>query len=87
MSVIHKPRGKMIVADDKMLEMLQEEGTNVDPDYIFVTHSKADEDAKYLVAKVKEMHPEAKVVETNTNAIVSTHCGPGTIGILWMNKE
>lgn len=86
MTVLHKPRGKMIVALDKLLEMLQEDGDNVDPDMIFITHSKADESAKYLVPKVKAMHPEANVMETVAGCIVSCHCGPGTIGILWANK-
>ena len=87
MSVLHKPRGNMKVALDKLLEMLQEEHDNVDPDVIFVTHSMADEEAAYLLPKVKEMHPEARVIETHANSVVSTHCGPGTIGILWLAKE
>lgn len=87
MGVYAKPRGKMVVALDKMLEMLKEEGSNVDPDMIFVTHSMADEAAKYLLPKVKEMHPEANVMETFAGCIVSSHCGPGTIGILWISKE
>ena len=87
MSVLHKPRGKMVIALDKQLEMLQEAGSNVDPDAIFVTHSIAPEEAKYLLPKIKAMHPEARVIETRANSIVSTHCGPGTIGILWLSKE
>ena len=87
MSVYGKPRGKMVIALDFLLDMLKEAGNNVDPDCIFVTHSKADEEAEYLLPKVKEMHPEAKVMETKAGCIISTHCGPGTIGILWINKE
>jgi len=87
MSVGAKPRGKMEVACDKLLEMLEAEGNNVDPEMIFVTHSEADELAKYLLPKVKEMHPEATVKETYAGCVVSTHCGKNTIGILWINKQ
>jgi len=87
MVVAHKPRGKMVVGLDKLLEMLDEDKGHVDLDHIFVTHSEGDEYAKYLLPKVKERYPDVDVIESRAGSIVSTHCGPGTIGILWIYKD
>ena len=60
---------------------------NVDLDTVFVTHSEADSSCEYLMEKVKEVLPEANVVEAKAGCIISTHCGPGTIGVLYILKH
>lgn len=87
LKVAGKPRGKMTVGLNQMLDMLKAEGNNVDEDIIFVTHSIAPESAKYLLPLVKEAYPNARVVETNAGAIISSHCGKGTIGIIYALKH
>ena len=54
---------------------------------ISVTHSAADPEAKFLNDKVAEIIPEANIVTTEAGAVISCHCGPGTIGILYIEKE
>jgi len=87
MSVGAKPRGKMINCISSLIDMLKEDLGNIDEDFVFVTHSIADEEAAILVPQVKTLCPGMRVEETRAGGIISTHCGPGTIGILWINKE
>ena len=87
MSVGKMPHGKMKVALDAMLKMIEDDKDNVDLDNIIITHSKADSYADYLLPKVKEMFKEANVFLTNAGCVISSHCGKGTIGILYMLKK
>ena len=82
MSVAGKPRGKIEACLDKLVEMVIEDKENIDPEMVFITHSEADSSCAYLMEKVKEVLPEANVVEAKAGCIISTHCGPGTIGLI-----
>ena len=81
MDVQAKPIGKIKVALDRMLKQLISDKDRLDKDHIIVTHSMADESAKYLIAKIKE---EFKDYSTIAGGVIASHCGPGTIGILYM---
>lgn len=89
MTVGKKPLGKMKIALDNMYNMLKEDKDkdNVDPEFIFVTDSIAEESKEYLLPKVKELFPNTLVLHTTAGATVASHCGPGTIGILYICKE
>ncbi|MCR5112769.1 MAG: DegV family protein [Acholeplasmatales bacterium] len=89
MSVGRKPIGKMKVALNSMLKLLIEdkEKDNVREDVIFVTHSIAVESCAYLLPEVKKLYPNARVIETVAGGVIASHCGPGTIGILYICKE
>lgn len=82
-----KPRGKVIVGIDKMLEMLEEDKDNVDTDLITITHSKADQYVSYTKERIEQIIPGVRVMVTNAGAIVSSHCGPGTLGIFYSLKK
>lgn len=87
MEVGAKPRGKVIVGIDKMLEMLEADKDNVDKELIFITHSKAYEYVTYTKEKIEKIIPNAKVIVTEAGAIVSTHCGPNTLGIFYLLEK
>lgn len=54
--------------------------------YVFVTHTSARPE---VVAKVKEevlaVYPDANIIETLAGATVTSHCGKGTLGVLYFN--
>lgn len=85
MDVDAKTRGKR-KALDYMLNDIIENKDNVDQDYIMVTHTYADDEAKELQTKIKEVFPNAKVEITDAGCVISSHCGKGTIGILYIKK-
>ena len=87
LGVFAKPRGKMKVVLEKMLEILIEAGDSVDDSCIFVTHSIAPESCEYLLRRVREIRPNANIIETKAGCVISTHCGPGTIGVLFTIKH
>ncbi|MCR5350423.1 MAG: DegV family protein [Acholeplasmatales bacterium] len=89
MTVGKKPIGKMKVSLDAMYNMLKDdiEKNNVDLEFIFVTDSIAEESKAYLLPKVKELCPNTEVIHTTAGGVIASHCGPGTIGILYICKE
>lgn len=88
MSVAEKVRGRWEHALDRMLEVQMGHPEKVEPVRISITHSAAPaEDVEYLCRKVKEAVPQAEVVSTLAGAVISSHCGQGTIGILYVEKE
>lgn len=61
--------------------------TDIDPSRIFITHSYCTEEVVALVREEVEkyMHFD-EVVETTAGCTVSCHCGPNTLGILFVRK-
>lgn len=86
MYVHKKPRGKFHSAIDVMIEEAIADIPNMDTDYIMVTHSLGDEYAPYIIEKLKE-HTNIPIMETFAGCVISSHCGKGTIGILYILKE
>ena len=70
-----------------MLDCLEADKDNVDEDMITVTHCLADEDAKYLMEKIPSIVDHKNIFETQAGCVISTHCGPRTIGILYILKK
>ena len=87
MSVIRKPIGKMKKALDEMIKQIVKDKDRLDPEFVIVTHSLADESCKYIMERLKEELPEANLLETRAGCVISSHCGRGTIGILYMLKR
>ena len=87
MSVGKKYRGKL----DKVLEQYVEETLskydNIDDERIFITHSGIDKSYAELVRKtIEKVHPFKEYHETIASCTISCHCGPNTLGILFMTK-
>lgn len=59
------------------------------PDFtrIFVTHTYADEEVVEAVKqRIREVYPQFKeIYETKAGCTVTSHCGKGTLGILYIN--
>ena len=61
---------------------------NIDPDFVFVTHPDTHKDAIYLMDELKKRDVQIdNLVETNASSVIAAHCGPRTIGILYIVKE
>ena len=86
MIVYKKPIGKMTNALNKLIEIFLEDKDNADLSRVMVTHSLGDESAAYLKEKLSEYVDPKNIIETHAGATISTHCGRGTIGILYALK-
>lgn len=80
-----KLMGKRQKALDTMLNSVIKEKDIIDPSRVMVTHSISD-DAEYLKSELSK-HIEAKeIIETQAGCVIASHCGPNTIGILYIEK-
>lgn len=83
-----KYRGKM----DKVLVEYVNDLTpalkNAKPDRVFITHSGCDEEIITLVKQqLTEMNYFKEILITRAGSVVTSHCGPGTLGVLFIEKE
>ena len=55
------------------------------PDRVFITHSGCDRQIVESVRSYLEgLHHFDEILETRAGAVVSSHCGPGTLGVLFI---
>lgn len=86
MGVGKKPFGKYARCLDKYIAEIKENYTNPDKTRCFVTHTKMEDGlAQKVVDEVKSWGIFDEVLETTAGCTVTTHCGAGTIGILFIN--
>ncbi len=83
-----KYKGKMSVLIKQYVADLKELYPNYDKSRCFVTHSSAD---KELVDAAKEAVKETfafdEMIETVAGSIVTSHCGKGTLGVLFVYEK
>lgn len=83
-----KYRGKMDSVIINYVKEMTPELMNAKPDRVFITHSGCD---KALVNSVRN-YLEAtgrfkEILETRAGGVISSHCGPGTLGVLFIGQE
>lgn len=84
MTVAEKPHGKKIKGLEALLRFLERDKDNLDLSTVFITHTMADSDALYLKEKILENYNFKNLYITNAGSTIASHCGPGTIGILYI---
>lgn len=87
MGVTKKFTGKMDVALNKYFESLKPELAKADPSRVFITHSGCNE--KTILAiydKLSELGYFNEILITRAGGVISSHCGPNTLGILYYVK-
>ena len=80
-----KYRGKMEKVISDYLADLEPELKKAKPDRVFITHSGCDEAViDKIKASLKNMNLFAEIHETRAGGVISSHCGPGTVGVLFI---
>jgi DegV family protein with EDD domain len=79
-----KVRGSRRKAIDAMFGSFVNNLPQVDLHRIFITHSGCKEDANYLEDKIRSICTPEEVCITLAGSVIASHCGPNTIGILYM---
>jgi DegV family protein with EDD domain len=87
LGVRHKVRGSRKKALDTMLYDLLQTIPQIDTTRVFVTHTACPEDADYLVQQIKQPTTFKDIHITLAGATIASHCGPNTIGILYLQSE
>ncbi|MCR4425796.1 MAG: DegV family protein [Firmicutes bacterium] len=87
MVVSAKVRGSRKRALDHLVSEFQANVPSFVPDRVFVTQTGCPEDALHLVDSIKKVAPDTReILSTKAGSVISSHCGPGTIGIIYMTK-
>ncbi|MBQ1594335.1 MAG: DegV family protein, partial [Ruminococcus sp.] len=61
---------------------------DIDKHRIFITHTRCSEETVNAVRdKINELQPGfEEILETTAGCTVTSHCGPGTLGVLFIRK-
>ena len=83
-----KYKGKMSFLIKQYIDDLKEMYPNYDKSRCFVTHSSADRElVEAAMAKVKETFEFDEIIETVAGSIITSHCGKGTLGVLFVYNK
>ncbi|WNR42200.1 DegV family protein [Paenibacillus roseipurpureus] len=86
MTLTHKVRGKREKALQQLLDQALAMKEELDTDFMFITHAQALDEALYVKEQF-ELHTQVKnVYITETGCVISSHCGPQTLGIVFAKK-
>ena len=87
MSADKKYRGKMEKVIMDYVKELEESMIEADKKRVFITHSGCKQeiiDAVYTYLKEKNYFEEIQIARAG--GVISSHCGPGTLGVLYLEK-
>ena len=87
MDASKKYRGKLKSVIMSYVKDMEENLKNARPDRVFITHSGCD---RAVVEEVRTYLQSLgifqEILETRAGGVVSSHCGPGTLGVLFIAK-
>lgn len=87
MDVTRKYRGNIHVAIKKYLSDLEEELKQADETRVFITHSGCSEEVvKQVQDYLEGLHYFKEIHVTIAGSVISSHCGPNTLGVLFYEK-
>ena len=85
MDAAKKYRGKLSSVIMSFSKVMDEQLKNARPDRVFITHSGCD---RQIVDNVREYLESLgifdEILETRAGGVISSHCGPGTLGVLFI---
>lgn len=80
-----KYRGVMTRCISNYIDDLKQMYPSYDKTRCFITHSSADKELVDVAkAKVKELFDFDEIIETVAGSIITSHCGKGTLGVLFI---
>ena len=83
-----KYRGKMSSAILSYAKDLEPQIQNARPDRVFITHSGcAEEIIQSVYQYVEALGYFKEIFITRAGGVISSHCGPGTLGVLFIEKN
>ena len=87
MGTSKKYRGKLSVAISTYVDDLVPQLQNADTKRVFITHSGCDSEVIELVKeKLLALDIFEEILVTRAGGVISSHCGPGTLGVLFYEK-
>lgn len=82
-----KYRGNQDKVILKYVQDMEMQLRQADPHRIFITHSGCEEAVIRSVEEyLKDLHHFEEILITRAGGVISSHCGPGTLGVLFYEK-
>jgi fatty acid-binding protein DegV len=86
LDIKEKSRGTRKKAFATMLDEFKNNLDHINLHRVFITHTGCDADAEFLRQELLKLTVIEDLCITTAGATVSSHCGPDTIGILYLYK-
>ena len=88
MGVSKKYHGNFRKSLLKYVHEMEEDLLAADPTRVFVTHSEMDDPAlvREIVDYLKELNHFKEVCTSDAGCVISSHCGPNCLGVLFYSK-
>ena len=85
LTAIGKVRGRKKALQELVKLMDEKIGSfGADCDTIFISHGDCEQDAQYVVAKVKEKYNIKNIIINQVGATIGAHSGPGTMALFFV---
>ena len=82
-----KYRGKISSVIMSYVKDMEDDLRSARPDRVFITHSGCDAATVDAVrAYLQSLGIFEEILETRAGGVISSHCGPGTLGVLFISK-
>lgn len=82
-----KYRGKIEKAIHTYVKDMEEDLKNAEPDRVFITHSGCSEEViEEVKTYLESLNIFKEILVTRAGGVISSHCGPGTLGVLFISK-
>lgn len=83
-----KYRGKMDRVIIDYVKDMEADLKNAKEDRVFITHSGCDEEVIEAVkAELNSLNHFKEILVTRAGSVITSHCGPGTLGVLFIAGE
>lgn len=86
LTIAQKVRGRKSKVVDVMLNDVLKNAHNIDSSRLFISHFQGGESVDYLKEQLATHVNVENIHITNTGCVISSHCGPGTVGIAYLEK-
>lgn len=86
MTLTDKVRGKREKALQQLINNALALKDEMDKEFLFITHAMAAEEAAYVKEQIEQQTDIKQIYVTETGCVVSSHCGPRTVGIVFAKK-
>ncbi|HKL73089.1 MAG TPA: DegV family protein [Candidatus Onthovivens sp.] len=88
LTVYKKPRGLYKKAIDEQVKELVKDLKNIDTTRVMIVNSgHMDGEDIYCKEEVKKYINEENIIEAKAGCVITSHCGPKTIGIIYLLKK
>jgi len=86
LGVKEKISGTRKKALDSMVLNFKAKLPEIDLHRVFITHTGCDNDVLYLQSELSKLAPIEDICLTTAGATIASHCGPDTVGILYLTR-